>query len=47
MIFCHKIAKRVEDQLLREGEYFTYTESALSLDSLVGRLVHGDALSDE
>jgi len=36
-----------EDQLLKEGEYFTYTESALSLDSLVGRLVHGDALSDE
>jgi phospholipid/cholesterol/gamma-HCH transport system substrate-binding protein len=36
-----------EDELLREGEVFTYTESALSLDSLVGRLVHGDALADE
>lgn len=36
-----------EDQLLAPGEFFTYTESALSLDKLVGRLVHGDALSDE
>lgn len=36
-----------EDDVLAEGEVFTYTESALSLDKLVGRLVHGDALSDE
>lgn len=36
-----------EDDLLTEGEMLTYTESALSLDKLVGRLVHGDALSDE
>lgn len=36
-----------EDQLLAPGEYFTYTESALSLDKLVGRLVHGDALGDD
>lgn len=36
-----------EDQLLQPGEVFTYTESALSLDKLVGRLVHGDAFGDE
>lgn len=36
-----------EDQLLEAGESFTYTESALSLDKLVGRLVHGDAFGDE
>lgn len=36
-----------EDQLLAPGELFTYTESALSLDKLVGRLVHGDALGDD
>jgi len=35
-----------EDELLGPGEAFTYTESALSLDKLVGRLVHGDALGD-
>ncbi len=35
-----------EDQLMKPGETFTYTESALSLDKLVGRLVHGDALED-
>lgn len=35
-----------EDQLMKAGETFTYTESALSLDKLVGRLVHGDALED-
>ncbi len=35
-----------EDELLREGERFDYTESALSLDKLVGQLVHGDALGD-
>jgi len=36
-----------EDQTLAPGEPFTYTESALSLDRLVGRLVHGDALGDD
>ena len=36
-----------EDELLAPGEIFTYTESALSLDELVGRLVHGDAFGDE
>jgi phospholipid/cholesterol/gamma-HCH transport system substrate-binding protein len=36
-----------EDELLTTGETVTYTESALSLDKLVGRLVHGDAFSDE
>jgi phospholipid/cholesterol/gamma-HCH transport system substrate-binding protein len=36
-----------EDEVLAPGELFTYTESALSLDKLVGRLVHGDALGDE
>ena len=36
-----------EDALLAPGEPFTYTESALSLDKLVGRLVHGDALGDD
>jgi phospholipid/cholesterol/gamma-HCH transport system substrate-binding protein len=36
-----------EDELLVRGEAFTYTESALSLDKLVGRLVHGDAFGEE
>lgn len=36
-----------EDEVLGQGEVMTYTESALSLDKLVGRLVHGDALGDE
>lgn len=36
-----------EDALLRPGETFTYTESALSLDKLVGRLVHGDAFEED
>jgi phospholipid/cholesterol/gamma-HCH transport system substrate-binding protein len=36
-----------EDELLAPGEVFTYTESAFSLDKLVGRLVHGDAFGDE
>lgn len=35
-----------EDDLLQPGEVFTYTESALSLDKLVGRLVHGDAFEE-
>jgi phospholipid/cholesterol/gamma-HCH transport system substrate-binding protein len=36
-----------EDELLGPGEPFSYTESALSLDKLVGRLVHGDALGGD
>ena len=36
-----------EDELLAPGEIFTFTESALSLDELVGRLVYGDAFGDE
>lgn len=36
-----------EDELLRPGEVFTYTESALSLDSLIGQLIHGDALGED
>lgn len=36
-----------EDDLMRPGETFTYTESALSLDKLVGRLVHGDAFGED
>ena len=36
-----------EDDLLGPGEPFSYTESALSLDKLVGRLVHGDALEGD
>ena len=36
-----------EDDLLQPGEALTYTESALSLDKLVGRLVHGDAFGEE
>ena len=36
-----------DDKLLGPGEVFTYTESALSLDKLVGRLVHGDAFGDD
>jgi phospholipid/cholesterol/gamma-HCH transport system substrate-binding protein len=36
-----------EDELLQQGEAFTYTESALSLDKLVGRLVHGDAFEED
>jgi phospholipid/cholesterol/gamma-HCH transport system substrate-binding protein len=30
-----------EDALLRTGEEFSFTESAFSLDKLIGRLVHG------
>ena len=36
-----------EDDLLGPGEQLIYTESALSLDKLVGRLIHGDALGDD
>ena len=30
-----------EDAMLRDGETFSFTESALNLDKLVGTLVHG------
>jgi phospholipid/cholesterol/gamma-HCH transport system substrate-binding protein len=36
-----------EDELLEAGGTLTYTESALSLDKLVGRLVHGDAFEED
>ncbi len=36
-----------EDELLAPGETFTYTESALSIDSLLGLVVQGDAFNDE
>lgn len=31
-----------EDETLNDGEVFSFTESALNLDKLVGTLVHGD-----
>lgn len=34
-----------EDQMLRSGETFSFTESATNLDKLIGAVVHGDALS--
>jgi phospholipid/cholesterol/gamma-HCH transport system substrate-binding protein len=34
-----------EDELLRPGEQFSFTESATNLDKLIGAVVHGDALS--
>jgi phospholipid/cholesterol/gamma-HCH transport system substrate-binding protein len=36
-----------EDELLRSGEVVGYTESAVNLDKLIGKLVHGDALGGE
>ncbi len=35
-----------EDETLQSGEAFTYTESAFSIDKLVGRLVHDAGVSD-
>ena len=35
-----------EDDSLQPGEAFTYTESAFSIDKLVGRLVHDAGVSD-
>lgn len=35
-----------EDALLGSGEEFSFTESAFSLDKLVGRLVHGSDVKD-
>jgi phospholipid/cholesterol/gamma-HCH transport system substrate-binding protein len=33
-----------EDELMKAGEDFAFTESALNLDKLIGTLVHGDGL---
>jgi phospholipid/cholesterol/gamma-HCH transport system substrate-binding protein len=35
-----------EDETLQDGEEFSFTESALSIDKLVGRLVHDAGVSD-
>lgn len=35
-----------EDEVLKDGEAFAFTESALSIDKLVGRLVHDAGVSD-
>ena len=35
-----------EDEVLADGDAFTYTESAFSIDKLVGRLVHDAGVSD-
>ena len=35
-----------EDEILADGEEFAFTESALSIDKLVGRLVHDAGVSD-
>ena len=35
-----------EDQVLGDGEEFAFTESALSIDKLVGRLVHDAGVSN-
>jgi phospholipid/cholesterol/gamma-HCH transport system substrate-binding protein len=35
-----------EDENLRDGEEFAFTESALSLDRLIGRFVHDSGVSD-
>ncbi len=35
-----------EDEVLADGEEFAFTESALSIDKLVGRLVHDAGVSD-
>jgi len=36
-----------EDEILRSGEEFSFTESAWNLDALVGALVHGSATDSE
>ena len=35
-----------EDENLKDGEQFTYTESAFSIDKLIGRLVHDSGVSN-
>jgi phospholipid/cholesterol/gamma-HCH transport system substrate-binding protein len=36
-----------EDEIMREGEDFAFTESALNLDKLIGAVVHGSGLGDD
>ncbi len=36
-----------EDDLLKAGEAFSFTESAINLDRLVGAVVHGDVADGE
>ena len=35
-----------EDDVLKNGDEFTYTESALSIDKLIGRFVQNSGISD-
>ncbi len=35
-----------EDEVLKAGEEFTFTESAFSIDKLIGRLVHDAGVGD-
>ncbi|MCH7891569.1 MAG: MCE family protein [Gemmatimonadetes bacterium] len=35
-----------EDAVLEDGEEFTFTESAFSIDKLIGRFVHDAGVSD-
>jgi phospholipid/cholesterol/gamma-HCH transport system substrate-binding protein len=35
-----------EDAVLEDGEEFSFTESAFSIDKLIGRLVHDAGVSD-
>jgi phospholipid/cholesterol/gamma-HCH transport system substrate-binding protein len=35
-----------EDDVLKDGEEFVFTESAFSIDKLIGRLVHDAGVSD-
>ena len=35
-----------EDEVLQDGEEFVFTESAFSIDKLIGRLVHDAGVSD-
>lgn len=35
-----------EDDVLADGEFFSFTDSALSIDKLVGRLVHDAGVSN-
>lgn len=35
-----------EDEVLKDGEEFVFTESAFSIDKLIGQLVHNAGVSD-
>jgi phospholipid/cholesterol/gamma-HCH transport system substrate-binding protein len=35
-----------EDAVMQDGEEFTFTESALSIDKLIGRFIHDAGVSD-